>query len=191
VKPGEYLCWMTAPLPPFRYHPDPIRSGSVAESSAKCRCCSGARGFIYTGPVYSEADDLDDAICPWCIADGSAHERFDATFYDEQDIPDVVAPDAVAEVATRTPGFDVWQNVEWPVCCDDLMAFIEPAGHAEIQRSHLRLEGQIITHIVHELGISGGAAHQYYRKLNRGTGPTAYIFKCVHCDGWAVRMDGP
>jgi uncharacterized protein len=147
--------------------------------------------LIYTGPVYSEEDDLDDAICPWCIADGSAHEKYDATFHDEQDIPDDVSPDAVVQVATRTPGFHAWQSVEWPVCCDDLMAFIEPAGHGEIQRSHLGLEGQIVTYIAHELGITGGAAHQHYRKLNRAHGPTAFIFKCVHCDGWAVRVDGP
>jgi len=59
-------------LPVFRYHPDPIASGSVVASAAECVCCGEARGFIYTGPAYCEAE-LEEALCPWCIADGSAH----------------------------------------------------------------------------------------------------------------------
>jgi uncharacterized protein CbrC (UPF0167 family) len=93
---------MAFPLPTFKYHPDPIRSGSIIASENICRCCTRARGYIYAGPTYSEKDDLDAAICPWRIGDGSAHE-----------------------------------------------------------------------------------------KLHRDRGPTAYIFECLHCDGWAVRVDGP
>jgi uncharacterized protein len=39
-------------LPVFRYHPDPIASGSIVASGAQCACCGARRGFIYTGPVY-------------------------------------------------------------------------------------------------------------------------------------------
>ena len=40
-----------------------------------------ARGYAYTAGFYAEEDV--DAICPWCIADGSAAARFDGSFTDE------------------------------------------------------------------------------------------------------------
>jgi len=68
--------------PVFRYHPNPIASGSIVASGAQCVRCEQRRGFIYAGPSYCEVE-LDVALCPWCIADGSAHEKFDASFVDE------------------------------------------------------------------------------------------------------------
>jgi hypothetical protein len=46
---------MTEPLPSFRYHPDPVATGSIEPSDAVCRCCGRARGYIYAGPVCAEA----------------------------------------------------------------------------------------------------------------------------------------
>src|SRR5690349_10082418 len=89
-------------LPVFRYHLDPIASGSIEASDAECVCCNMRRGFIYTGPAYSEAE-LDESLCPWCIADGSAHETFDASFTDEAQIPDGIPQDVIEEVTFRTP----------------------------------------------------------------------------------------
>jgi hypothetical protein len=37
--------------------------------------------------IYAE-ETLQDCLCPWCIADGSAHDRFDATFVDSEAFPD-------------------------------------------------------------------------------------------------------
>jgi len=175
-------------LPHFAYHPDPIASGSVETSDAVCRCCGKTRGYIYTGPVYSE-EDLEAALCPWCIADGSAHEKFGASFADAAVIPDGVPRSAIEEVAYRTPGFASWQNGEWPACHNDAAAFIEPVGHAELQARYPQLEGTLITYIVQQMGISGGAAHQLYRTLDRDKGPTAYVFHCRHCDNQPVYID--
>jgi uncharacterized protein CbrC (UPF0167 family) len=83
---------MPEALPVFRYHPDPVRSGSIKESASVCKSCGRARGFIYVGPVYAEADDLDDRFCPWCIADGSAAAKFDAYFTNVEEIADEVPP---------------------------------------------------------------------------------------------------
>jgi hypothetical protein len=74
-------------LPKFRYHPDPVETGNIKESDNLCASCGNARGYIYTGPVFS-IDELDDCICPWCIADGNAHEKFDASFTDRDGIGD-------------------------------------------------------------------------------------------------------
>jgi uncharacterized protein CbrC (UPF0167 family) len=83
-------------LPTFRYHPDPIGTESVELSDAECVRCEQARGAIYVGPVYAE-DELDESICPWCIADGSAHEEFDAEFTDAAGVGTGAGWDAVVE----------------------------------------------------------------------------------------------
>jgi uncharacterized protein CbrC (UPF0167 family) len=175
-------------LPHFAYHPDPLASGSIVASDAVCRCCGQSRGYIYTGPAYCE-DDLEEALCPWCIADGSAHDKFDATFTDEAGFPDGIAPSVVEEVAQRTPGFSSWQQGRWLTCCDDAAAFLEPAGHAEIAARYPRADGMLITYIVQQMGISGGAAHQLYRALDRDKGPTAYFFECRHCGNQPAYID--
>src|SRR5215831_4238076 len=98
-------------LPAFRYHPDPVGTGFVAPASTACAVCGRQRGFIYTGPVYA-VDDLQRKVCPWCVADGSAAERFDATFTDAGTPADVPAP-VTEEIIRRTPGFTAWQQEHW------------------------------------------------------------------------------
>jgi len=109
-------------LPTFRYHPDPITTGSVIASKETCVCCEQETGYIYTGDIYCE-EDLPGAVCPWCIADGSAARRFDALFFDDEALVRNGAPEAVVEEITRrTPGFISWRQ-EWPLCCSDACEF--------------------------------------------------------------------
>ncbi|MGV8422639.1 CbrC family protein, partial [Pseudomonas aeruginosa] len=35
---------MNPPLPHFRYHPEPLASGSIEASATTCQCCGKARG---------------------------------------------------------------------------------------------------------------------------------------------------
>jgi uncharacterized protein CbrC (UPF0167 family) len=175
-------------LPVFRYHLDPIASGSIAASDAKCACCGETRGFAYSGPAYCEAE-LDEALCPWCIADGSAHARFDASFCDPAGFPDAIPPETVEEIAYRTPGFSSWQQERWLTCCGDADAFLGPIGYTELLERYPLLEGSLMMHIVHELGISGATATRFLRALHRENGPTAYVFACRHCDAQMAYID--
>lgn len=177
-------------LPEFPYHPDPIRSGSVRPGSEVCACCGRARGAIYTGPVYVELDP-EPALCPWCIADGSAHARFGAEFTDAESLPGGAPPGALEAVLTRTPGFACWQSVDWPACCGDLCAFLGPAGIEEVRRTYPAAEGQLMGLLVHEMGISGGAAVRLLNSLHRDRGPTACIFRCRGCASLLARVDSP
>ncbi|HUQ83095.1 MAG TPA: CbrC family protein [Gemmatimonadaceae bacterium] len=175
-------------LPAFRYHPFPVDTGSVTASEATCAVCEEERGFIYAGPVYAEGD-FDDTICPWCIADGSAHRSLGATFVDSEafavDTPDTV----IAEISERTPGYSAWQPEEWPSCCGDAAAFIGPVGIAEIREKHRHLEGFVLRQIIYGLGISGSAATRMLESLHRDSSPTAYLFKCLHCEEPLVHVD--
>jgi hypothetical protein len=108
-------------LPIFKYHPDPIATGSIEPSDIRCICCGEQRGYTYVGPVFS-IEELSEYICRWCIADGSAHDKFDAEFSDAAGVAGyseaIVLPNTVIEeVAFRTPGFLGWQQEHWLACC--------------------------------------------------------------------------
>lgn len=169
-------------LPTFRYHPDPLKTGSIEASDRKCVCCGQARGYIYTGPVYA-AEDLDDALCPWCIADGSAHEKFEADFVDADGIGgygdwDDVPEEVIEEVATRTPGFSGLQQERWWTHCGDAAEFLGPVGQAEA----IAAGKDFLEAIREDAAIEDDDDwSDYLESLNRDHGPTAYLFRCRHC----------
>lgn len=175
-------------LPAFRYHPDPIASGSVIVCDAKCLCCKKARGHIYVGPTYAE-DELDDALCPWCIADGKAARKFDAVFIDADSIVGDIDETIIKELTTRTPGYAGWQQEAWPTCCEDACAFLKPSGIEEIRRENRDLEGFVLSHIIYNMNISGGAATRLVQSLNKDHGPTVYIFQCLKCQKHHFHID--
>src|SRR5262249_13519113 len=97
-------------FPAFKYHPDPVATGAIVESDASCACCGQARGFAYEAAVYGEKE-IDGALCPWCIADGSAAKKLGVSFSDEHGLLEAgLAKSIVEEVAQRTPGFLSWQQ---------------------------------------------------------------------------------
>src|SRR5690242_14338438 len=169
-------------LPKFKYHPEPMRTGSVEKSAAKCVCCGQARGFIYTGPVYS-VEEYDQCICPWCIADGSAHEKLEASFTDDAGIGgggmwDEVSEAVTEEVAFRTPGFSGWQQEQWWTHCGDAAQFIGRAGKKELKA----LGPQAIAAIQDSAGLSDGPEWEgFFAALDKEGSPTAYMFRCRKC----------
>ena len=101
------------------------------------------RGYIYTASVYAPGW-YRDCICPWCIADGSAAEKFEAMFSDDHPLAQAGVPDAVIEEVTRrTPGFNSWQQEEWLSCCGDACEFHGDAPRSELQalQGELRWRG--------------------------------------------------
>lgn len=111
-------------LPAFKYHPDPLATGNVVASENECLSCESARGYVYAGPAYTVEEELDNAICPWCIADGSAAKRFDAEFTSiSGKDAESVDPSVVDELLHRTPGFVSWQDAFWLFHCNDACEF--------------------------------------------------------------------
>lgn len=109
-------------LPRFRYHPDPVATGSVVPSDAPCPCCGRVTGMAYVGPVYST--QTVGNLCPWCVASGDAAVRFDAEFADSHPLARAGVPPAVVEEVTlRTPGYTSWQRDCWLTCCGDACEF--------------------------------------------------------------------
>ena len=180
---------MTEALPTFRYHPDPLATGSIVASDAACRVCGRARGHVYTGPVHAD-DDLDDAVCPWCIADGSAHAQLGAEFTDADAIGGGIWPAAPAsvvdEVAHRTPGFSGWQQERWAVCCGDAAAYLGTAGREEI----LARYADALPDLRREAALPDAAWDAWLAALDAAGSPVAYVFRCLHCGRHTGYSDG-
>lgn len=178
------------PLPVFRYHPDPIASGSVISSDIECVCCGKKRGYIYVGPVYSE-EEYEDCICPWCIADGSAYATLDASFHDEEGVGgngewDAVSDAVIDEIAHRTPGFCAWQQERWWTHCEDAALFMGRAGYAELSAAG----PEAIAAIRESTGIEDGDEWQdFFKALDKDGSPTAYLFRCSKCGKWGGYQD--
>jgi uncharacterized protein CbrC (UPF0167 family) len=171
-------------LPTFRYHPNPIATGSVVVSNTICKVCGQARGYVYVGSFSgpARADNLQDAICPWRIADGRAHREFDVGFTDRAWICgygdwEAVPPSVVEDVACRTPGFIGWQQERWFTHCGDAAEFLGPMGRKELAA----LGPEAVEAIHQECGYEGQEWQDYYEGLDRKGSPTAYLFRCRHC----------
>jgi uncharacterized protein CbrC (UPF0167 family) len=164
-------------FPNFRYHPDPLESGSVVASELRCDVCGQERGYLYDGPVFAEASQV--TVCPWCIADGSAATKFDATFVDAgpwcAELPDNV----VREVRQRTPGFSGWDTERWLTCHSDAMAFLGPCGAAELAEHQEALEALEADALIS--GVSADEIDQYVASLDSAGSPTGYLFRCLEC----------
>jgi uncharacterized protein len=167
------------PLPPFRYHPDPLATGSIKPGDDVCVSCGCSRGFIYVGSVYAERD-LGDRLCPWCIADGTAAERYDAEFTDVGfGVPDDVSSETLEELSRRTPGFIGWQEEHWLYHCRDAAAFLGRAGWHELQRTPEALD--VLRRDQDEYGFSARELEEYLAGLDKDGSSTAYLFRCLHC----------
>jgi len=176
-------------LPQFKYHPFPLKTGAIETSENECECCGKQTGYIYTGPVYSE-EELDDCICPWCIADGSASKKFDAEFTDPDGIGDYgswdsVSEDVVLEVSTRTPGFCGWQQERWWTHCHDAGEFLGAAGTSQV----LEIGGELIDALKADTRLEGAEWDNFCSSLSQDGSPTAYIFRCTKCGVYGGYVD--
>jgi uncharacterized protein CbrC (UPF0167 family) len=155
----------------------------VRLSAAFCHCCGQSRGFIYVGPVYGEVEILG-YFCPWCIADGSAHHKFAVEFTDLAGVGGygtwgTITRQVQEEVAYRTPGFSGWQQEQWWTHCSDAAAFLGFAGYKEVECYGSQL--------VELLRLNSGLTSEddwqtYYHAMDKKRSPTAYLFRCLHCN---------
>lgn len=121
----------------FRYHPDPHATGAFEATEDACECCGETRELRYTGSVYAVANV--ENLCPWCIADGSAATRFDASFVSWGASPEdasvgEISSEVYARITTRTPGFSSVQEERWLAHCGDACEFHGAARTSDFLR---------------------------------------------------------
>ena len=87
--------------------------------------------YEYVGPFYSIHEV--EGICPWCIANGQAAEKYNLTFIDEDGIDKVDDKLIVEELTKRTPGFFFPQEDNLPSHCGDYCVLLGGANEVDIQ----------------------------------------------------------
>lgn len=169
---------MSEPLPHFRYHPDPVKTGIIVESAIGCVSCGRPRGFVYTGPVYSTRRDLADRICPWCISDGSAAKDLGASFADERPLfIRNIEKSIREEVNLRTPGYVSWQQESWLCHCDDACEFHSDAGIEDVRNASIETKSDFLA----EYELDDATWRLLTEEYRPGGDPAFYKFVCRHC----------
>ncbi|AJE41009.1 CbrC family protein [Streptomyces nodosus] len=164
----------TAELPSFPYHPDPMATGSVVAGDTECLCCGQRRGYVYVGPVYAAAD-VRAELCPWCIADGCAAERFEAQF---TEVTGEAPTSVIRTVEQRTPGFSGWQQERWLTHCGDAAAYLGRVGTEELARYPEAAQN-----------LRATLGETFFASLDADGQPTAYLFRCRVCAGHLAYAD--
>lgn len=178
------------PLPSFRYFRDPLADGTFkVEPDTPCLGCNRLRGYIYTGPVTTEKNFiLEYHLCPWCIADGTAARRFGALFNSAGTMDDV-SQEVMQEIEERTPGFETWQDLSWPVCCNDGAQYLATVGAKELKRDYPDAVAAVNEVLTEDYGLSGAGHKEFFDALSKDDQPSAYIFQCLHCKNYLACVD--
>ena len=164
-------------LPVFKYNPNAYITGIVVFGEAVCQCC-GKTVTAYTENMYT-ADDID-CICMECVASGAAAKRFNGTFI--QDADPINNAEAKDELFHRTPGYFSWQGENWAACCNDYCEYLGTVGTEELE----------------ELGIadeffnsdgSYGDWKNVRQDLMKDGYVNGYLFRCLHCGKYHLRID--
>lgn len=160
------------PLPTFKYYPDPVGNESIIEKLAVCPCCEKPRNYMYTGNIYC-VEEIEE-VCPWCIADGSAAEKWDAGFIEDGYCKNI-SPDILEEINSRTPGFETWQGSRWLFSETDAMLF-----RGEVDGGKLVSEGntskiRAVLKAVNEYGW--GWTKDNVSKHIKGSDMSIYLFE--------------
>lgn len=176
-------------LPVTPYHPDPVATGTVkADSATRCLCCNRVRGFVYTGPAESEKHGtLTGMLCPWCVADGSAARRFEASFTDASAVAGV--PEIVREaLETRTPGIAGTGHKHWVSCCGDATAYLGRVGAEELRGDYAPALPAVRESLERQYEVFGEERERMIEGLRR-QGEAAYVFRCLHCGTLHAYLD--
>lgn len=169
-------------IPAFRYHPDPIATGSAVADGGDCELCGQVIGYRYAGPIVGRQAEW---LCLGCIADGTAAERLarpdgpaefsDGLWRQSDGVPIAV----LEEILHRTPGYFSWQESYWLTHCGDGAAYLGRAGWDQLQHDVDALEA--LRREAQELGMDAAAAQEWISRLSPDGDMTAYLFECLHC----------
>jgi len=170
-------------IPVFKYHPDPFMTGAFYEldKAETCSCCGKPTFIRYKGPFYSLEEP--GCLCPDCIANGMAAEKFDGEFQDECSVDEIDNPEGLEELIHKTPGYCGWQQEYWRAHCNDYCAFIGYAGSQELK------EMGIMEEVLDDSLWNETAKDNIRNNMFNGSGMQGYLFRCLHCGRYLLWAD--
>jgi uncharacterized protein CbrC (UPF0167 family) len=171
------------PVPHFRYHPDPVATGSAVAGRYTCEVCREVTGLRYDGPI--DGQDVD-ALCLSCIASGVAAVRLgeeghpaEFTAIPGSGVPADLSVAILDEIHFRTPGYFAWQDSRWLYHCGDGAAFLGRVGWDQLRDDPNALAS--LHAEAREVGLDETRAEAWIRRLAPDGDFTGYLFRCLHC----------
>ncbi|MBA4056203.1 MAG: hypothetical protein C0490_15920 [Marivirga sp.] len=172
-----------ANIPDFKYNPNTIKLGIIKKEKTTCPVCEQNRDFVYTGPFFS-ADEVE-GICPWCIKDGSAAEKYQGEFQDSASCDDVDKDEYIIELTTQTPGYSGWQQERWLSHCGDFCALKGYVGWTDIKDLKEELADDL-SQIKSDYGLKQQDLENH---LTNNGSMQGYLFQCLHCGKHRLTID--
>ncbi len=172
-------------LPKFKYNPNCYENGVFSkvenDQQIECQCCGQKIEEYYLESVYCR--DNVEIICPKCVADGTAAEKYNGTFIqDAESIENSI--DKTNELFCRTPGMITWQGEYWLSHCNDYCAFVEDVGTKELEEMGIADEVFADYAQMNEYDIDD--VRSYLVKKGNMSG---YLFRCLHCGKYRIWVD--
>lgn len=169
----------------FKYHPNPIETGAFIRGDSKeCNCCGKSTDIWYVSPFYTVADGIN-CICPECISNGLAAERFAGEFQDSSSVDKVSDNKRLDELIHRTPGYSGWQQEYWIAHCDDYCAFLGYVGWDDLIR--LGIDKNVEASYCNQ--INGWDIEYLKQHMKKDGNLQGYLFKCLHCNQYRLHVD--
>lgn len=170
-------------IPTFKYNPNAEILGIIKNEKTTCPVCEQGKAYVYDGPFY--CIDEVEGICPWCIEDGSAAQKYDGEFQDAASCESVGNEEYLVELTTRTPGYSGWQQERWLSHCGDFCAFKDYVGWAEIK--DLKQE---LAYDLKEIKTDYNLTQVELEKhLVKNGSMQGYLFQCLHCGKHRLTID--
>jgi len=177
-------------LPKFKYSPNAYELDLFDKVEGTCSVCEEKRNLKYNSSFYSV--DQPDYICPWCIANGKAAEKYDGEFNDYCGIEGVspnpndpkptIPKGMLTEICTKTPSYSSWQQELWLSHCNEPCAFIGYADNKTIEPILDELKNDIENNIGYDPDL-------IKKHLTKDGHLVGYLFKCIKCDKHRLHAD--
>lgn len=170
-------------LPEFKYNPNAYTLKLIKKEAITCSCCGLQKDYVYDGPFYSVNERTP--ICPWCIKDGSAAEKFEGEFYGDVFNEEVTNEAAIDELLHRTPGYNAMQQEVWLTHCKDFGAFKGYVVWKDIASLQEELKDDL-KQIKDDYDFS---QEDLEKTLVTGSSLQGYLFQCLHCKKHRLAVD--
>ncbi|MFW2177392.1 MULTISPECIES: CbrC family protein [unclassified Moraxella] len=177
--------------PIFKYHPNAYDLDIFIKEQGVCDVCGKPSELKYDCSFYS-AEELD-YICPFCISDGSASNKYGGQFNNYLSIETVEILETEEaflpknpnklfdEIAYRTPSYHSWQQQYWLTHCNEPCAFISYADVDTIR--------PLLDELIEDIENSGYPAEMIRNELGRDSELAGYLFQCVKCGKYRLYVD--
>ncbi|MDJ1485205.1 CbrC family protein [Cytophagaceae bacterium YF14B1] len=177
-------------LPVFKYSPNVYELGVFDSIDGVCSICNEQRDLKYTGSFYSI--HKPDYICPFCIADGKAAEKYNGEFNDylgiegvspdPNDPPPSIAQELLIEVTEKTPGYHSFQPEVWLTHCGEPCALIGYADSETIK--------PYLTELRADIEYLEYSPEYIINHLTKDGSLAGYLFQCLTCGQHRLHVDG-